>query len=561
MRVLVPILAVACAPSGADDVVVDDTVDSGDVEDSQPPAVDSGDDSAGDTGPPPVPATWTVGEAVACAQPGLRTTVGPFERLDPGGAWATMVVTTDTPPLFAGGGVSVLDVDDDGVLDLFRTHDDGGTAWFALAAGGAVDRTSALPDLPHATSMILPVDIDGDGVLELHVTAWGGPDRVYRRTVDGWTDVAADLGLAGPSDELTAGASWADADGDGDLDAFVAAHGEILEDGPLPLGQPSRLLIQRDDGTFDDLVPQLGAKHPLKEAHTFQGAWLPFVPGAAPVLYVVQDFGWRFPNGAYRVQGGVLSTLAPAGYEARGTNMGLGVGDLNGDGDLDLVVPEIDRLQLYLSQPLGWFEGSLAVGLVPDGDDDQQVGWGAELADLDHDGDLDAFVAFGQLDVSARIRENPSEQPDGLWIQANGTFSDRAASWGVDDGTIGRGFVVVDLNGDGWLDLVRHDLHGPVLVDRARCGDGAWLVVEPRQPETRNPFAVGTVVRAEIGDRTVSGFVHAGGTSYLSAGPYEVHLGLGDVDVVDRVVVTWPDGREDVREDVPTRRRLEVRRP
>ena len=227
---------------------------------------------------------------------------------------------------------------------------------------------------------------------------------------------------------------------------------------------------------------------------------------------------------------------------------GLGIGDLNDDGMLDMLIPQWDAISLMVSNGDGrWYDHADALGLTTDTAAGQRVGWGAELADLDNDGDLDAVVAYGHLDVDLPMWDNPTRQPDALFLQQpDHTFVDVARQWQVNDKGTQRGFVVADLNQDGWLDLVKRDVFGPDLMYLSRCGDAHWLEIALRDDGSLNTRAVGATVRVRAGGRTFLRTVSAGGTGFGSGGPPEVHVGLGDVDVVDYIEVVWPDGTESV---------------
>ena len=94
------------------------------------------------------------------------------------------------------------------------------------------------------------------------------------------------------------------------------------------------------------------------------------------------------------------------------------------------------------------------------------IGWGAESANLDNDGDLDGIVAFGHLDAvgdytpSGGTTVNAAEQRLAVYVQEDGRFTEQAGALGLDDPGVWRGFVVADLNGDGWPDLAKRNLRG-----------------------------------------------------------------------------------------------------
>ena len=531
------------------------------VVDTEAPAVDTN-----DTVPPDPPevvvddgVSWSWTETVVCASPDARQQAV-FDLLPAEGDWAVQAVKTNSGSLFVGGGVTMADFNDDGYLDVFLTALDERGQLFYGSDEGLIDRTDLLPALPVKTAGGTPVDIDADGDLDLFVAVFKGHDLMLRNDGEaGFVDVAAALGLAGSETSRSIVSSWADLDGDGDLDGFVAAYGRLggADTEGVPLGDPSYVYTQHADGTFTDGVQHLGESHVLATSHAFLGAWSDVDRDGDQDLYVVNDFGWRKANVLMRNTDGELATDRTVGLDFGHESMGLGVGDVNGDETPDFLVAAWDHLGLMLSQGDQWFDQAAAVGLSLDVGRGQHTAWGAELADLDNDGDLDAAIALGFLPVSSN-HDNPTEQPDALYLQTDGVFQDVAPEWGMDHPGRSRGFVVVDVDRNGWLDLVKRDLRGPTRIFLQRCGEGAWLEVEVRQPGTANPFGIGTRIRVVDGDQVWTRTIRAGGTSYASAGPPEAHLGLGDRQTVDRLEIVWPDGAVTGADDVDLNRRVRV---
>ena len=495
---------------------------------------------------------WTASAPTRCAgatawQPASLT----------GGLLDGPVDTSNARSLFVGGGTAVADLDDNGLLDVVTTsRGDGETLWLQTAPR----RFEAVPLDPEGlgplrTGGVTAVDVEGDGDLDLFFAVYEGPDRLLLNDGDA-TFTPADWGLAGPDEGLSLSSAWADVDGDGRLDAFVARYGGLLRKDGLPPGDPSSLFLWRDGAYTDTLA---GSDHPLQRAHTFSGAWM----GAPdpPTLLTVNDFGWRVPSLRLTFGAdGVPSERADVGLEQAAENMGVALGDLNGDGTPDAVMAAWDVVGVFVSDPASgrWFDEGEARGITLSAPRGQHTAWGASLDDLDRDGDLDLTVAFGKLSVQTS-HDNPEVQRDAVWLQDDeGAFVESAEALGLAAPTRGRGVVVADLDADGALDLVRPDLLGPLRLDWGPCAaPGHWLTVAPRT-EGPNPFGIGAEIEVVAGGTTQRRWVHAGGQGYTGSGPPQVHFGLGDHAGPVTVRIRWPDGRQTTFDDVPVDQHVQV---
>ena len=162
--------------------------------------------------------------------------------------------------------------------------------------------------------------------------------------------------------------------------------------------------------------------------------------------------------------------------------------------------------------------------------------------------------------IGDMLNMNRVHQPNALYVQdEDGQFSDVGPDWGLDHDGISRGLLTVDLNHDGFLDLIERDLWGPTRIHISRCDDSAWIAIKLRQ-EGLNPYAVGAKVRVVNGETRHTRVIEAGSSSLSSGGPPEVHFGLGAMDTVERIEVQWPDGATSRLDDVATRARMTVTR-
>lgn len=462
-------------------------------------------------------------------------------------------------------GMMVGDLDGDGLHDLvspnepyaqlYRGRDDGGAQAapelqefdLAFGAGGSL------------------ADYDGDGDLDVFLARFDRPDRLLRNEGGGWstgiafTDVTdeAGVGARGPSTS----SAWGDMDRDGDLDLFVARYGDLLEG-----GSPAASLLYENlgDGTFLDRSEHLPAE--VQGGWTRMAGWHDLDFDGYPELLVVNDLG--DPSVLlWNVNGRLLPDDGRSGFGTAVRGAGLGVGDLNGDGIHDLLVTEWGRMALLESAADDqWFDHAPVRGLVADGTRGQVVPWGAELADVDNDGLLDAVVAFGNVEIDTEGSSgpdwaNPLEQPDAVYVQQpDGQFLDLGPELGLDDRGVNRGFVLADVNRDGVLDIVKQNQSGSGALYLSRCTDASWLMVDLLQEDSLNRFAVGATVRVWADGKLHQRSVSAGSTGFGSGGPPELHFGLGEADRVERVEVLWPDGTRSVTDGFDARRRVQISR-
>ncbi len=520
------------------------------------PIEDEPTDTTTDTSPPLAAVTVDAAPAPTCVDPAARLE----QPYDIRYAYPTLA----SEAYFWGGGVVISDVDVDGRPDVLILRE-GDVDRYDQTEIGGFERTKLSDETAQAFGRVfggLAVDDDADGDPDLVVTEWGGRARRFRNDGGVFSEASNLSGF--PVDQRHfASASAADFDGDGDLDLFLAGHGLVDEtagsEGELLEPDPSSLLLGNGDGTYEDaslLLPE-----ELQGGYTFVGGWTDADRDGDPDLYVINDFGRGYRAG--RLFWNEAGSLVAAAYDA-GTNlpvagMGLAIADLNGDLIPDYAVPAWGRTALHLSAGPGlWFESADALGLVPDPDIRQTVGWGGQFLDVDLDGDEDLPLVYGFLETN--LGENEPRQPDGLWLQQpNGQFADAGPAFLFDRTDNGRGYAGGDVNLDGVPDVVISNLAGPPAMYLSRCSSFGWLRVRLQQ-DGPNRDAIGAEIRAYTGDVRRVRWIMSGGTSLASSGPPEAMFGFGSAQTVDRLEITWPDGAESVVEGVAAGRALTVRR-
>jgi hypothetical protein len=245
--------------------------------------------------------------------------------------------------------------------------------------------------------------------------------------------------------------------------------------------------------------------------------------------------------------------------------MGLALGDFDRDGDMDVHVTNAGPTWLGRNDlDAGFVDVSLPLVRYSDGSEGD-ISWTTWF--LDHGNDLaqDLFIGYGymptKVDRGPNQTVNRLEMPDRLLRWDGVDWTNIAPEVGVANPASTRTAIVADVDRNGFEDLLTWSLDlGPRLYLQS-CDHSRWLRVVLEQGGTKNRFAVGARVEAwSEGAYVIMRDMQAGSQGTQAVGPPEVHLGLGDLEVVD-LVVRWPDGLVTVNEGVPTAREVVVHHP
>ena len=437
-------------------------------------------------------------------------------------ALARGVDYTTISTLAYGYGLAFADLDNDGDPDLVTLGARSGVVgvYENDGTGQFLDRsaTCGIPPL-SAMSGVTAADADGDGDLDLYITRWGQANRLYRND-DGFTfaDMTAAAGVGDVG--FGAGASWSDYDGDGWIDVFVGNRAAAE-----PVVVPSRLFRNLGGGIFTDVADGVGLS---VDGLTFQSVWVDFDQDGDDDLYISNDKCVEpLHNLMWENQAGSFVDVTT--YTRTGAcmdSMGVAVGDFNGDLLPDLYATNtVNGNPLYENSPTGRFiETSESAGVGS-----YVVGWGAVFYDHDNDGEQDLFVA--NMRAPNRLYSHTGSFP----------CQDLAPQLGLDDSADTYGAAVADVDGDGDLDLATVNTPGRIELYINREGQKSnWIRLRIVGRDS-NTFAIGATALALTGTLSQRHVVMAG-NSYKSQSELTLHFGLDQATRVDRFDVIWPGG-------------------
>ena len=396
------------------------------------------------------------------------------------------------------------------------------------------------------------IDYDNDGDQDLYVTNWQGNSMYENQLADTGTvsfvDVSAASGLVDEGRAITSG--WGDFDGDGFLDVYLAKHKECFD---FNNAQDS-LLRNNGDGTFTDVTSYLcGGPDDCEQLHGlgFAPGWVDYDNDGDVDLYVANDDIDRihYPNVMWRNDGpdGLGGWLFTDVSEASGTNidlnaMGLGVGDYDNDGFMDLACSNIGPNYLLRNLGDGTFEDvSEAAGIertdLPNGES-HAITWGTAFWDYNHDTLLDLFFVGGHI-------VDPPDRADAFFENnGDGTFTEISTPVGLDSERRGRAASMNDFDDDGWVDVFIGNWGQAPHLMRNQAGDqgntGGWMKITV-EGTVSNRDGIGTRISMTTPDGTTqmrditSGATHGGGDERFA------HFGMRNNPTAD-LVVQWPAG-------------------
>jgi hypothetical protein len=480
-----------------------------------------------------------------------------------------------------GGGACVVDYDNDGDEDIYvtggmnddRLYKNNGNGTFTdVFAGSGLELTRIF-----VTQGVASADVNRDGFRDLLITTITSrlEKLVIPRAINllflnngngTFRDVTKEYGL-GEMNSFSTGGSFGDINADGWPDIYIGNYFndyrgtlKVINDATIVASNQTAkgyLLINEEGKKYRDAYKEYGLDH---SGFGFGGVFTDLDNDRDQDIIVNHDFGYKrtpnlaleneYPDNKFKDIG------RTTGLNVKINSMGAAPGDYDNDGNMDYLITNIGFNNFMVNEGGGkrFYNHTKKLGL-----NYFAISWGANFSDFDLDGDVDLFVANGDL--------NPNCKPmaDFYFENINGQFKENAAAAGLADYGIGRGSVVFDFDKDGDEDILVvnqvPELSYPVRsVTHLYKNDGVkgnWIKVALKGIAAEKN-GLGSRVEIDVKGKKMIREIDGGSASHLSQSSVIAHFGIGEAKVIDKITVYWTGGNEQVLNNVPANQLITI---
>jgi hypothetical protein len=555
-----------------------------------------------------------------------------FKKISPsrsGINFTNKLVENDTlnytifPYMYMGGGVSVGDINNDGLDDIFFTGNLVSNKLYLNKGNMKFEDISEKAGITGNHQWFTGstmADVNNDGWLDIYVCVSGkyqpSDNLLFINNKDNtFTECGKTYGINDQSSSVQA--TFFDYNNDGLLDLYVANypiilvsmgaefyHNKMIEN---KFEESGHLYKNNGNGTFSDVTNEAGVQN---FGMSIGVVAMDFNNDGWKDLYISNDF--NVPDYFYLNNGdGTFKNIVrEATFQTSIFGMGFDAADFNNDGLIDMfqidmtpedhfrrmvnVIPmsqETFDLSLDLGFHYQYMQNSLQLNQgifnnIPlycnislfSGVAYTDWSWGGVFFDMNNDGNKDLFVANGVLkDINNRdilndpsgnvyFRQNKEYRPElfpstpvrNYAYENNGdlTFTDKSDIWGFDEPNLTNGMSYGDFDNDGDLDIVISTVNqvSSIYENKVVNKDHHFIKIKLAGPKN-NLFGLGSKVKVKTGDITQYQELTLT-RGYQSSVPPVIHFGLDNTAIIDELTITWPDGKQQILNDVNADRTL-----
>lgn len=447
------------------------------------------------------------------------------------------VVSTDAD----SRSVNWVDINNDGLVDLFISNGKAGgqnnMLYINLGGGQFTNVTSDSIVLDYKPSDGATfADCDNDGDLDAFVVNWYNQNNLFY-TNDG----AGNFTAISSVPVVTSGgysetASWGDYDNDGLLDLYVTRSGGTVS--------TNKNLLYHNDG--GNAFTKILSGTPVTDATISRCVnWTDMDDDGDLDLFVTNEGNFNNDENIYRNDGSGLFTKITTGELV--TNgaftMSSSWGDYDNDGDLDVFLSN-DRA----SNALFRNEGNLNFTKISSDtvSNTNAHSFSSAWSDIDNDGDLDLFVTNSYYTITKQLNFLYINNGDGSFSRINNTVPATDSSWSY-------GCAFADYDNDGFEDLAVatvnfNNIDEPDFLYHNDGNNNQWITIKLIGTIT-NKSAIGTKIRINA---IING-MHvwqmreiSAQTSYCGQNDLRAHFGLGNATIIDSMIVEWFSGSKEI---------------
>jgi hypothetical protein len=481
-----------------------------------------------------------------------------------------------------GGGVTLIDVNGDNLIDVYLTggQDSHDRLFLNLGNDKFLDVSDSsgikLNTINYTTFGVISGEVNNDGCDDLFVTTHDDNEKNILMLGDCKGNfITATEGVGINETSSSTSAAFVDFNNDGNLDIYVLNYTKltdfIRDENDVVIGfnhecYPNYLYLNNGNGTFSEVaeeynVADIGCGLAVTTSD--------FDLDGDPDIYVANDFGeWVAPNGMYQNNGedGFVDVSQDTGLDARMYGMGIAPADYDNDGDIDYYVTNIGANVLLVNDGNQVFEDQAALLGVDNTLSEKgtnATSWGAIFCDFDNDGFKDLYVANGYI-AAAPFLNNTLQDDNKLYLNSRGnTFTDVSADYGLNSILINRGVAYGDINNDGLMDIISASVvktdngngsANVLLYINNSSSEANWLQVK-LEGTVSNRNAFGSIVEV-YADNTKYIQEKLSGGSHASQNTDILHFGLANIQSIDSIKIRWPSGSKTLLKDVSTKQRI-----